>query len=92
MDVYSRDEMLQMQGAIHDGDYDTLSSLDPTAQDLSPDEFEALRQMYRGEAGSMEDAEHDTQAMPPTEVTGTGASDTAQKGSLFETIRSYLPW
>ena len=49
MDFYSRDEMLQMQGAIADGDQELLKQYDPKADDLSKEEFEELRRMYVAE-------------------------------------------
>lgn len=49
MDVYSRDEMLNVQDAILAGDADRLRELDPMAEDLSDEELEYLRRMYAGE-------------------------------------------
>jgi len=46
MDVYDREEMLRMRQSIETGDYDTLTSIDPTANNLSPEEFDELRSMY----------------------------------------------
>lgn len=49
MEVFSRDEMLGVQDAIMDGDLEKLMELDPSAADLSQEDLDYLRLMYRGD-------------------------------------------
>jgi hypothetical protein len=51
MDVYSRDEMMDVQRAILERDGSKLRDLDPSAEDLSDEELEYLQRMYAGEDG-----------------------------------------
>jgi hypothetical protein len=88
MDVYSRDEMLQMQDAIQDGDLDTLAGLDPSAQDLSTEEFEMLRQMYRGEAAGLDDAGEPSADQQSEE----SSADVGAQPSVWDRLRSFFPW
>lgn len=49
VDVFSRDEMLNVQDAILAGDLEKLRELDPTADDLTEEDLIYLRQMYEGD-------------------------------------------
>ncbi|KAG5464413.1 hypothetical protein LSCM1_00598 [Leishmania martiniquensis] len=48
-DVFSRDEIRRMKEAFLKGDKEELQAVDPTAFDLSDDEFSTLREYMRGE-------------------------------------------
>ena len=52
-DVFSRDEMYGLKDAMRDGDYERFKELDPTADQLSEEEFMALRQMQAAEDGGV---------------------------------------
>jgi hypothetical protein len=52
VDVFSRDEMLQLREALRSGDRERLEAVDPTSADLSDDELAALSQMHRTEFGA----------------------------------------
>lgn len=51
LDVYSRDEMMDMREALRTGDREKLMQLDPQSQDLSDEEFATLAEMHRQEFG-----------------------------------------
>lgn len=50
VDVFTREEMMNMQDAIQKGDQAALEELDPAAADLSEEDFEMVRRMYQGES------------------------------------------
>ena len=43
MDVFSRDEMHDLRGAMAAGDFDRVQELDPTFADMDRDDFDAMR-------------------------------------------------
>ncbi|CUG05090.1 membrane-associated protein, putative [Bodo saltans] len=55
MDVFSRDEMMDVQRAILERDGSKLRDLDPSAEDLSDEELEYLQRMYAGEGDGGEE-------------------------------------
>lgn len=72
MQVFSRAEMMGLQDAMDEGDYDKAQELDPGMGDLSKEEFEMLRKMRTEESAqkkstSEDDGEEKTQKQPQEE-------------------------
>jgi len=61
MDVFSRDEMRDLRGAMASGDFDRVQELDPTFADMDREDFDAMR----GAADAVARGEHGEPDSPP---------------------------
>jgi hypothetical protein len=57
LDVFDKSEMNDLRGAMREGDYDTFTDLDPSGNDMSKEDFQAMSMM----AQAMEMPEEETE-------------------------------
>jgi hypothetical protein len=88
MDVFSREEMMELRGAMNAGDYERVQELDPTFSSLDEREFDMLRQMGQ-ESAQSDDGDEDRGDAAPAFV-GVEEREPGSSASWFGRVNEWL--